>query len=387
MLIIAPKSPAGDTQDPPRPTYVGRLKLLLGLYALWTALAFVFATQLYFAGLPWNVALSWTLPRWYSWGLLTPGIFWLDRRLADATTLPVRLALHVPLGVVWATVAILLRLAARPLRGSPLPTDFADYFLDRFYSDLLIYAVIAGVSFSRQYRDEVKSAARQAHELALRSADLERRLVESQLQSLRAQLQPHFLFNALNTISAFTETNPHMARRLMAQLGDLLRASLRHAAQPLVTLGEELTFLDDFLAIESARFEGRLHVAVSADDDLLPVMVPSFLLQPLVENAIRHGVGPRLSGGRVEIAVTGNPSALIVRVRDDGVGLPPAWSFERDAGVGLRNVAKRLEHLYGRPGLLRVVPLAPGGVEIQIEVPREPAAAGRPDVTGDARRS
>ena len=138
----------------------------------------------------------------------------------------------------------------------------------------------------------MKRAARQAHELALRSADLERRLVESQLQSLRAQLQPHFLFNALNTISAFTETNPQMARRLMAQLGDLLRASLRHASQPLVTLGEELTFLDDYLAIESARFEGRMHVSVRADDDLLPMMVPSFLLQPLVENAIRHGVGP-----------------------------------------------------------------------------------------------
>jgi hypothetical protein len=91
--------------------------------------------------------------------------------------------------------------------------------------------------------------------------------VESQLQSLRAQLHPHFLFNALNTIGAFTESNPQMARRLMAQLGDLLRASLRHAAQPLVTLGEELTFLDDFLAIESARFEGRLHMSDAPRDE------------------------------------------------------------------------------------------------------------------------
>ena len=161
----------------------------------------------------------------------------------------------------------------------------------------------------------------------------------------------------------------------MAQLGDLLRESLRHAAQPLVTLGEELTFLDSFLEIESARFEGRLHVSVQAPDNLLPVMVPSFLLQPLVENAIRHGVGARLSGGRVEIAATGTPSALVVRVRDDGVGLPPGWSFERDAGVGLRNVAARLEHLYGRPGLLRVSSPASGGVEIQIDMPGLPAVA------------
>ena len=254
-----------------------------------------------------------------------------------------------------------------------MPSDLTEFFLDRLYSDLLIYAVIAGFSFSRHYADQAERRTRQAHELAMRTTDLERRLVESQLQSLRAQLQPHFLFNALNTISAFTESNPRMARRLMAQLGDLLRESLRHAAQPLVTLGEELTFLDNFLAIESARFEGRLHVSVQADDDLLPVMVPSFLLQPLVENAIRHGVGARLSGGRVEIAATGTPSALVVRVRDDGVGLPPGWSFERDAGVGLRNVAARLEHLYGRPGLLRVSSPASGGVEIQIDMPGLPA--------------
>ena len=287
-----------------------------------------------------------------------------------------RLALHVPLGVAWTGVVILLRLTSRALRGT-FPDDLGMYLLDRMYSDLPIYAVIAGISFSRQYADQVQRSAREAHELALRTTDLERRLVESQLQSLRAQLQPHFLFNALNTISAFTESNPQMARRLMAQLGDLLRASLRHAAQPLVTLGEELTFLDDFLAIESARFEGRLHVSVRADDDLLTAMVPSFLLQPLAENAIRHGVGRRLSGGHVEITATGTPSALNIRVRDDGVGLPPNWSIERDAGVGLSNVATRLEHLYGRPGLLRVVPLESGGVEVQVDVPREqPSATG-----------
>jgi two-component system, LytTR family, sensor kinase len=344
------------------------LKSVVGAFLLWTALAGVFATQLYFAGLSWAQALSWTLPRWYSWGLATPIIFGLDRWLAARTALPVRVALHVPLAVVWSTLTILLRLAVRPLRGSPLPPNFAAYFLDRFYSDLLIYAVIAGVSFSRIYAAQMRRSAREAHDMALRTADLERRLVESQLQSLRAQLHPHFLFNALNTISAFTETNPQIARRLMAQLGDLLRASLRHTTQPLVTLGEELTFLDDFLAIESARFEGRIHVSVRADEGLLQAQVPGFLLQPLVENAIRHGVGPRLSGGRVDVNVTGTPSSLSIRVRDDGVGLPPGWTFERDAGVGLKNVAARLAHLYGRPNLLKLVPLASGGVEAQIDL-------------------
>ncbi len=356
-----------------RPSSPGRVvTTVVGAFLLWTALAGIFATQLYFAGLSWSQALAWTLPRWYSWGLATPIIFWLDRWLAARTTLPVRVALHVPLALVWSTLTILLRLAVRPLRGSTMPPDFAEYFLDRLYSDLLIYAVIAGVSFSRLYAAQVRRGAREAHEMALRTADLERRLVESQLQSLRAQLHPHFLFNALNTISAFTETSPQMARRLMAQLGDLLRASLRHTAQPLVTLGEELTFLDDFLAIESARFEGRLVFSVRADEGLMDVQVPGFLLQPLVENAIRHGVGGRVSAGRVEVTLTGTPSSLSIRVRDDGVGLPPDWSFDRNAGVGLRNVAARLAHLYGRPNLLKLVPLAGGGVEVQIDLPAVP---------------
>jgi LytS/YehU family sensor histidine kinase len=251
----------------------------------------------------------------------------------------------------------------------------------------LIYAVIAGLSMSRDYAAQVRQRERQAAELALQTADLERRLVESRLQSLRAQLQPHFLFNALNTISAFTETDPQTARRLMGQLGDLLRASLTHANRPVVTLGEELTFLDDYLAIESARFEGRITVSVKADDDLLNAMVPSFLFQPLVENAIRHGVAPRVSGGRVEVTATRQAATLTLRVRDDGVGLPAGWTFDRDVGVGLRNVASRLEHLYGRADLLRVVSNSAGGADVQIDLPiRAPAAAAsaRPRVAADA---
>jgi two-component system, LytTR family, sensor kinase len=225
------------------------------------------------------------------------------------------------------------------------------------------------VSVARDYAAQVRQREREAHELAMQTADLERRLIEARLQSLRAQLQPHFLFNALNTISAFTEHNPKVARRLMGQLGDLLRASLMHASRPFVSLGEELTFLDDYLAIESARFEGRISVTVEADDELLDVTVPSFLFQPLVENAIRHGVAPRISGGRVEVTARREGSALRLRVRDTGVGLPPGWQFERHAGVGLRNVTSRLEPLYGQKDLLRIGPAENGGVEVDITLP------------------
>jgi two-component system, LytTR family, sensor kinase len=360
----------GDAGPERRPLTVFRaLRLFLWAFLFWTGLGVFFATQLILAGLPWGVALSFSMPRWYSWGLLAPAVFWVDRKLGGTRTLARRVAMHVPLGIAWTSVAIFLRLAVRPLRGAPFPPSVAAFFLERFYWDLLIYAVIAGVSISRDYAAQVRERDRQAHELALETADLERRLVEARLQSLRAQLQPHFLFNALNTISAFTETSPQTARRLMGQLGDLLRASLTHAARPLVTLGEELTFLDDYLAIESARFEGRITVSVNAEDELLDAMVPSFLFQPLVENAIRHGVAPKVSGGHVEVTATRDKPVLRLRVRDNGVGLRAGWQFPHDAGVGLRNVASRLEHLYGRTDLLRIGPGASGGVDVQIDLP------------------
>ena len=353
------------------------LKLTLWAALLWTALSVFFASQIYILSggrVAWLEALSFTAPRWYVWGLLTPLIFWVDRRLGAKRTPNARVALHVPLCIAFTVLSIVIRLLTRPIRGSPWPPSIAEFFLERFYWDVLIYAVIAGVSIARDLAAQVRLRDRQAHALALQTADLERRLVEARLQSLRAQLQPHFLFNALNTISAFTETNPQTARRLMGQLGDLLRASLTHAARPLVTLGEELTFLDDYLAIESARFEGRVSVSVHADDRLLDVMVPSFLLQPLVENAIRHGVAPRLSGGRVTVSAGRERTTLQLRVRDDGVGLPAGWQPGKENGVGLSNVAARLDHLYGPRHVFSVVPIQTGGVEVRIDLPLDLSA-------------
>jgi hypothetical protein len=147
----------GDLTDPP--SLDACLKGVRGVFLLWTAIAGVFATQLYFAGLTWSIALAWTLPRWYTWGLVTPAIFWIDRRLAEVTSLPVRLALHVPLGVVVTVAVILLRLTSRFVRGA-FPPDLTEFFLDRLYSDLPIYAVIVGFSFSRHYADQVKRSTR-----------------------------------------------------------------------------------------------------------------------------------------------------------------------------------------------------------------------------------
>jgi signal transduction histidine kinase len=351
------------------------VRFALWSFLFWTALGIFFAAQLHFAGLAWGAAFEWSLPRWYTWGLLTPAVFWLDRRLIDKLALGWRIALHAPLAIAWTSFAILLRLAIRPLRGAALPTDFAAFYLERFSADVVIYAAIACVSLVLAYTERVKDRERQARDLAM---SLEQRLVEARLQNLRAQLQPHFLFNALNTISAFTESDPPLARRLMGQLGDLLRASLAHTSQPLVTLGEELTFLDDYLGIESARFEDRITVDVTADEDAADVRVPSFLLQPLVENAIRHGVGPRASGGRIEVSASREGQNLILRVRDNGLGLPVDWDIDRSAGVGLSNLRARLAHFYGRDDLLRIGGIATGGVDAQVTIPVVPPSGWSP---------
>lgn len=339
---------------------------------LWTALGVFFASQLYLAGSPWKTALAYSLPRWYAWGVLAPGVIRVDRILGKSRSLAERVAWHVPIGIGWTCLCIALRLVTRPLRGSPPIDGVWPFFLERFYWDLLIYCVIAGAAIARDYAAQIRDRDNQAHRLALKATDLERRLVEASLLSLRAQLHPHFLFNSLNTISAFTETDPKMARRLMERLGDLLRASLKHASGQLVTLADELTFLEDYLAIESSRFEGRFIFNVHADDSLLSVMVPGFLFQPLVENSIRHELAPRLLGGHVDITVTRSDKVLKLRVRDDGVGLPRGWNFQQSAGIGLRNVASRLEHLYGRSDLLKVERIESGGVDVQLYLPMNP---------------
>jgi two-component system, LytTR family, sensor kinase len=353
----------------PRPR-VGRVLRRAGwAFLFWTGLTLFFASQLYMLrhGIPWWIAVAITAPRWYAWGLVTPAVFWVDKRLGAHHSLAARVAWHVPIGVAWTSLSIAIRYVIPPARANA-----GAFFLGNVYWDLVIYAVIAGASIARDLAGRARQREAETHRLALQRIALERRLTEASLQALRAQLHPHFLFNALNTISAFTETDPRTARRLMGQLGDLLRASLRHASQPLVSLGEELTFLDDYLAIELARLEGRLTVSVRADDDLLREQVPSFLLQPLVENAIRHGISRRVSGGHIDVTIARDGSIVTMRVLDNGPGLPPGWRFDKDAGIGLQNVSSRLEHLYGQRGLLRIESRKSGGVEVQLDIPRQP---------------
>lgn len=364
-------------------------------FAACTAVGLAFAVHWRALGPPasWAVLLREAMPRWYVWGALLPVIAWSDQVVAGRPEagrgLRTRLLWHVPLALGWSAVAVAVQVALRPVLGASTPGSWLAYAALRYPGELFVYGMLAGALVARAYAAEARRREREAADLAVRAARLEAGLAEARLHALGAQLHPHFLFNALNTVSAYTEREPATARRLMAELGALLRASLDHGARPEVALREELAFLDAYLAIERARFAGRLTVTVRADNDALDARVPGFLLQPLVENAIKHGVGPRAAGGRVDVDVRRmtdqlGGDRLVLQVRDDGVGLPAGWDLAAHAGVGLGNVMGRLAALYPGRHRFGVGPAPGGGVRVEAELPvqSEQAPAAAPDVVG-----
>ncbi len=204
---------------------------------------------------------------------------------------------------------------------------------------LMTYLFLVGLAHALAYR-------RESERRALDSAHLETRLIEAQLQSLQRQLQPHFLFNTLNAISGLMRTDVEAADRMMDRLGDLLRMALESGNVQELPLKEELEMLQKYLDIEQVRFGRRLSVAMRIEPDTLAAMVPNFLLQPLVENAVRHGVAPHTRQGRVAIEARREGNRLVIRIRDSGDGVAPHYLTLLNQGVGLTNTRARLEHLY-----------------------------------------
>ncbi|HET7266786.1 MAG TPA: histidine kinase [Oleiagrimonas sp.] len=219
----------------------------------------------------------------------------------------------------------------------------------------VIFAVMRGIESRRRLRDE-----------RLRSAQLETQLAQSQLQALRMQLQPHFLFNTLNAISALVLSNPAQARLMIARLGDFLRLTLEERHAPQIPLSRELEFLRCYLAIQQVRFQDRLTTRVDVSDDILNAAVPNMILQPLVENALRHGLLPKSECGALRIVGRRVGDQLQLRVDDDGLGLPSTATRE---GIGLGNTRERLRVLFGHVARLELGPRAEGGTRVELHFP------------------
>ena len=347
----------------PEPPFRKRwVRWLLG-FLFWTLLGLFYST---FGMGGWAEALQRAMSRWYIWGLLAVLIVRVDRLLpVSRYALPRRVLFHIPLSLAFTVIfAYASRFATALLEGGLQGGSLSPHTISgTVLWNIPIYWVIIGVYGSYDYYNDLQKRQ-------LKNTQLEHLLAESRLNALRTQLHPHFLFNALNTISAHVERDSRTARRMLEQLGDLLRLSLDHAEDQEVPLEQELAFLDRYLAIQKVRFEGRLDVVMNVDPDVLDGLVPTFVLQPLVENAIRYGVAQRSDKGLVEVAAWRDEDRLHLRVQDNGPGLPIGWKLADSRGLGISNTRERLRHLYGEPGHSFEIVSEPGaGVRVDLSFP------------------
>jgi LytS/YehU family sensor histidine kinase len=205
-------------------------------------------------------------------------------------------------------------------------------------------------------------------ERELHAAELQHELVEAKLAALRMQLNPHFLFNTLHAVSALIHENPDAADRVLVRLSELLRLTLDQSRPEEVALCEEMAFLEGYLEIEQTRFPDRLQIEKNVEPDTTEALVPFLILQPLVENAIRHGIEPNEKAGRLSIRASRSNGTLHLSVTDNGAGLDGA-STNPGKGIGLSNTRSRLRHLYGEKCILELVPVQGGGLEARIQLP------------------
>jgi LytS/YehU family sensor histidine kinase len=235
------------------------------------------------------------------------------------------------------------------------------YFL-YFDWEMMTYWAIIAVSHAFAYY-------RESQDRALTTAQLQTRLAEARLQALQRQLHPHFLFNTLHTISALMHRDIDAADTMLARLSDLLRLTLERVGTQVVPLKDELDFINKYLDIERTRYAERLATTFIIEPDTLGAAVPNFLLQPIVENALRHGIGPKVGGGRVEVRAHHNGEWLQLVVQDDGYGVPPDKLDAFNTGVGLSNTRSRLEHLYPGNHTFEFQTPAGGGLAVTIVIP------------------
>ena len=316
--------------------------------------------------------LIWELPYWFLWAALSPVVFWLTRRFPlDRRRLARNSLVHIAaclslslvhraayLAIGWVLhVAVYRQLASISevfsfLLFFNLPTGFMSY------GALLL--VSYSIDYYRRYQDEELKIARLKTELA----EAQLQTTQAQLQSLKMQLQPHFLFNTLNSISTLLEENPEAADEMLARLGDFLRLTLDNSGAQEVTLQEELEFLRCYLEIEQVRFQDRLTVQMEIDPETLEALVPNLILQPIVENAIRHGVIACAGKGRIEIRSARH------NVTDNGPGLPAEKRANSDKrGLGFALTKERLERLYAGGEHFSLADAREGGLRVTMEIP------------------
>jgi signal transduction histidine kinase len=336
----------------------------------WTILGCLFALPDLSSGIDPRHALLLSLTLWWSWGMVTPLILWVDRKIpVSRKQLARRVLAHFLPSLLVTSVYVYLLGVVRAAFGigdwSGLPSIsfLVNALQGLFLWNWLNYWLILGAWQAYHYYDHYIAGE-------LRLERLEKNFSEARLNALRMQLEPHFLFNALNTISSQVERDPKLARGMIEHLGDLLRLSLESKDRQEVPLAEEMAFLEHYLAIQKIRFGDHLRIETHIAPEVKYASVPCFFVQPLVENAIRHGISRRASGGTVIVSARQDGNRLEIRVLDDGVGLPTGWALENSSGVGLSVTRQRVAGLYpDGETCFAVNQRASGGTEVEISLP------------------
>jgi two-component system LytT family sensor kinase len=312
-------------------------------------------------------ALAWEGGDWLIYALLTPVVFQMARRYPlmrgrAVRHIPVHLLASLVLCAVWAGTGTVLRWAIFPDVATPTARAVASWFFTSLPFGVAVYFAVLGVEHATFFFLEARTRETQATRLSAQ-------LAEARLAALRTQLQPHFLLNSLNAITVIVRDRDTLtATRMLEQLGEMLRRVMRTDRPQEVPLAEELDFVRRFLAIEEIRFSDRLRPVFQVDPALLSAAVPELLLQPLVENALRHGLAKRVTATMLTIAARREGDELVLSVTDDGPG-PGGGLEEPREGVGLANTRERLATLYGDRARLLLVATPEGGAAAVVRLP------------------
>src|SRR5262245_15025457 len=327
----------------------------------------------------WGTLLLEQLTVWYPVALLAPACLWLaarfrlerERRVPTlATHLGINLAFHVCLTLISLPLSHLIW--REPIFSYRFLQNLHQRLIGRLPVDVIIYWTIIGAGYAFEYYRRFREQQLQSARLELRATQLETQLAQAQLQAIKMQLHPHFLFNTLHAISALMDDDVKGARRMIARLSELLRLTLENVGQQEVSLRQELDALERYLEIEQIRFQDRLTVRLAVAPETLDAKVPNLVLQPIVENAIRHGIAPRSSAGRVEIRAERRDGMIELQVIDDGPGLRPcdeAGAEELKEGIGLANTRARLRRLYGDEHRIEIKDADEGGLIVKLSIP------------------
>ncbi len=312
-----------------------------------------------------------TMFSWLPWALSTKLVLRLERRFPPAGLKPISTwAAHIlacaSIGLIYGAWTSSLEVLFNPYAYSSTEGPFVHLTLHKFYNGTLSFVVLYAAILTAGYLlDSTERLTLQRTE----AARLSEQLSKAQLNALRQQIEPHFLFNALNAVSGLVrESKNDEAVKMIVALSDFLRRALEDSSRQQVPLSEEIEFAQKYLDIQKVRFADRLHFSIDIPKELHPAQVPSLILQPMIENAVIHGIAKRTQGGMIRILASHSNGNLTLSVSNDGPNLPADWDITR-AGIGISNVRLRLQSLYRDAAQLSIRDLASGGVVAAVSLP------------------